>query len=66
MNCNDSAFLVLDAISRLDVTRRTFLKRAAGGIGLAALGSLLNESARAATGGLPGLPHFPPKAKRII
>lgn len=66
MNCNDSAFLALDAASRLAVTRRTFLKQSAGSIGLAALGSLLGERAVAATSALPGLPHLPPKAKRII
>ncbi|MGB8167028.1 MAG: DUF1501 domain-containing protein, partial [Chthoniobacteraceae bacterium] len=67
MNCNDTAFLALDAARRLSLTRRTFLQRAASGIGLAALGSLLNEpTAAAAPGALPGLPHLPPKAKRII
>src|ERR1700693_864343 len=34
-------------------------------MGLAALASLLAEDARGA-GGLPGLPHFAPKAKRVI
>ena len=32
---------------------------------MAALATLLTENARA-TGGLPGLPHFPPTAKRVI
>src|SRR5207253_2088879 len=65
MNCNDRAFLNLDAASRETLTRRTFLQRAAGGIGLTALGSLLgrNNSAQAAA---TGFPNFPPKAKRII
>jgi hypothetical protein len=56
------------------VNRRIFLQRAAGGLGLAALGSLLGHPARAnasegastTNAGLPGLPHFPAKAKRII
>jgi len=54
------------------LTRRHFFGRGAAGIGIAALASLLNRDLRAAgeapsaTGGLPGLPHFPPKAKRII
>lgn len=71
MNCNDHAFLSLHREQRNAVTRRTFLQRAAGGIGLAALGSLLNEQTLAAAtqpshGGLPGFPNFAPKAKRII
>src|SRR6266478_622310 len=69
MNCNDYAFLSLTAEQRRAITRRTFLQRAAGGIGLAALGSLLNErsfGAAEATGVLPGFPNFAPKAKRII
>jgi hypothetical protein len=57
------------------MNRRTFLNRSAGGIGLAALAALLGDEGWAAappnakgprTGGLPGLPHFPPKAKRVI
>src|SRR6266436_2332429 len=54
------------------LTRRHFFSRGASGIGIAALASLLGQDLRAAengpsaTGGLPGLPHFPPKAKRII
>lgn len=51
---------------RLLLTRRHFFSRAASGLGVAALASLLNEDLRAATGGLPGLPHFTPKAKRVI
>jgi len=62
--------------SALIETRRHFFGRAAGGIGAAALGSLLNPDLFAApatnnaavdvTTGLPGLPHFAPKAKRVI
>jgi Protein of unknown function (DUF1501) len=55
------------------LTRRTFFSRAAVGIGGAALASLLNRhslgsstSDLARTGGLPGVPHFAPKAKRVI
>jgi len=45
------------------LTRRHFFGRASSGLGIAALSSLL-EAADA--GGLPGLPHFPPTAKRVI
>ena len=57
------------------LTRRHFFGRAAAGIGTAALGSLLaNDLGAAPTGeasdrpypGLPDLPHFAPKAKRVI
>jgi hypothetical protein len=54
----------------MDITRRYFFSRASTGIGIAALGSLLAEDGFAldatATGGLPGLPHFAPKAKRVV
>src|ERR1043166_7244163 len=50
---------------RLALTRRHFFSRSSTGIGIAALASLLSENAPA-SGGLPGLPHFPPKAKRVI
>ncbi len=55
------------------LTRRHFFGQSATGIGLAALAGLLDQELRAentpntkAHGGLPGLPHFPPKAKRVI
>ena len=57
------------------VTRRQFFGSAAGGVGLAALTSLLGADAtraNAAAGGAPGraplagLPHHPPKAKRVV
>ncbi|HVT92125.1 MAG TPA: DUF1501 domain-containing protein [Bryobacteraceae bacterium] len=51
------------------VTRRAFFGRTASGVGLAALASLFQEDMKADAvefGGLAGLPHFPPKAKRII
>jgi uncharacterized protein (DUF1501 family) len=44
-------------------TRRQLLGRGAKGLGLAALGTMFAD---AAGGGLPGLPHFAPKAKRAI
>lgn len=52
----------------LDLTRRHFFSRASTGIGIAALGNLLaaDLGAAAAHPGLPGLPHFAPKAKRVI
>ncbi|MCP5553547.1 MAG: DUF1501 domain-containing protein [Akkermansiaceae bacterium] len=75
MNCNDPWFSHLNPATRLELGRRTFLQRSAGGIGLAALGSLLQGEARlgaaplpdhASRPGLPGFPNFPAKAKRII
>lgn len=61
--------------SKLIETRRHFFGRSALGIGTAALSSLLNENVRATTaadgtdpqlGGIPGVPHFAAKAKRVI
>ncbi|MBI3210864.1 MAG: DUF1501 domain-containing protein [Candidatus Solibacter usitatus] len=46
----------------IDLTRRQFFSAASTGLGIPALAGLLP----AATGGLPGLPHFAPKAKRVI
>src|SRR5713226_7090258 len=58
---------------RLAMTRRHFFGLSSTGIGAAALASLLNPSLFAAgpeidpkTRGLVGLPHFAPKAKRVI
>jgi hypothetical protein len=54
------------------LTRRQFFSKSAVGIGAAALGSLLDRDLLAAVaagqriGGLPGYPHFAPKAKRVI
>ena len=55
------------------VNRRHFFGRMATGIGTAALGSLLNPNLFAAMvseqkryGGMAGVPHFTPKAKRVI
>ena len=58
---------------KLMLTRRTFFARTSVGIGTAALASLLDPNLFAETaeinpktGGLKGLPHFTPKAKRVI
>jgi hypothetical protein len=48
-----------------EMTRRHFFSRTSTGVGIAALASLLQDELRA-DGALPGLPHFPPKAKRVI
>ncbi|HZJ17459.1 MAG TPA: DUF1501 domain-containing protein [Chthoniobacteraceae bacterium] len=57
------------------LTRRQFFSKSAVGLGTAALASLLNRDLFAAPSnlpgnkgprGLPGLPHFAPKAKRVI
>ena len=56
----------------LRMTRRSFFGLNSTGVGVAALAGLLGRDMRAATaspaaqGGLPGLPHFPPTAKRVI
>ena len=60
---------------RLLLTRRHFFGLGSAGIGTAALASLFSHSLGGATeltspsstrGGLPGLPHFAPRAKRVI
>ena len=63
---------------RLLMTRRHFFGRSSTTIGTAALAHVLNEDlfggaaksppdlADEMSGGLPGLPHFAPKAKRVI
>ena len=57
------------------LTRRHFFGRTGLSLGSAALATLLGQTGQIAraqgegaseTGGLPGLPHFPPKAKRAI
>lgn len=68
----------IDLLTRIlqvqdEMNRRTFLSRMAG-LGLTALASLLAEEGvanppqprTAGVGGLKGLPHFAPKAKRVI
>lgn len=58
-----------------NLNRRTFLANSGVGLGAAALSALLSgetsasakpPSKQAFIGGLPGLPHFAPKAKRVI
>ena len=56
---------------QLMVNRRQFFGRSATGIGAAALGSLLQQDGLVgqtggAFGGVGDLPHFAPKAKRVI
>ena len=56
------------------LSRRRFLKRSSTGLGAAAVATLFRDDLLAmgagapaeAVGGLPGLPHFAPKAKRVI
>jgi hypothetical protein len=65
---------IREQIARM--TRRHFFGQAGLGLGTAALSTLMAEGARSAAptagaankpaGGLPGLPHFPPKANRAI
>jgi Protein of unknown function (DUF1501) len=59
----------------LSLTRRHFFGKSASAIGTAALASLLGPSLQGKedpgakthrVGGLPGVPHFAPKAKRVI
>src|SRR5262245_28901276 len=54
-------------------TRRHFFGKSAAGIGAAALATLLEGDRAGAAGadasthgGLPGLPHFAPRARRVI
>lgn len=66
------------AESALQATRRSFLAQGSVGLGFAALASLLGtekllgetvagkEGEKVGEPGLPGLPHFPAKAKRVI
>jgi hypothetical protein len=63
----------MDPVSDLlrTMTRRHFFRAGALGLGTAALASLLPERSAAGevlspTGGLPGLPHFAPRARRAI
>jgi hypothetical protein len=57
--------------NRLNVNRRHFLGKLSVGLGSVALGSLLikdlfNDPAHAVENIITGLPHFAPKAKRVI
>lgn len=59
--------LCCGSIPTVGLSRRQFLNRFGMGLGGVALGGLLSgPSAIHAGGGLPSLPHFPAKAKRII
>ena len=65
---------VFEREQRALITRRHFFGLNAAGLGTAALASLLGKdlmgdtspASPATAGGLPGLPHFAPKAKRVI
>src|SRR3954468_20192724 len=49
------------------ITRRHFFGLNSTGVGLAALSAVSERVGAAPThGGIPGLPHFPPTAKRVI
>ncbi len=54
----------------IELTRRQLFSRASRGLGAIALASLLDRDLSAAAlerqPGLPGLPHFAPKAKQVI
>ncbi|MGB0578868.1 MAG: DUF1501 domain-containing protein, partial [Limisphaerales bacterium] len=56
--------------ARLGINRRHFFGKSATGISVAALASMLQRDGLAAEAhpktGLPDLPHFAPKAKRVI
>jgi hypothetical protein len=61
----------LQAVQQMN--RRTFLARAGLSLGSLAVGSLAADEAAgsglgplAGEGGLPGVPHFPPRARRVI
>lgn len=60
---------VYTAVSPLEITRREFFGRSATGLGIAALAWLLGQEqvrSEQRVGGLPGLPHFAPRAKHVI
>lgn len=58
----------MDIEQRLRITRRQLLGQGGLALGAAALGTLMtpHSAAAAPAGGLPHLPHFAPKAKRVI
>src|SRR5580704_17190486 len=51
---------------QLSLTRRQFFGTTGLGLGTAALATLLGNDAPAASEPLRGLPHFAPKARRVI
>ncbi len=77
-NCNDPENTGMNDLfteNAARVTRRRFFGSAAGGVGLAALASLLSADTAKGAGeaaalpgrpALAGLPHHPPKAKRVV
>ena len=55
------------SVDPLEMTRRQFLGRSAGGLGAAALTSLLNPASLGAAEAAEALrPHFAPRARRVI
>ena len=50
----------------LRLTRRQLFGRTGSGVGTAALATLLARDGLAADAGLPGLPHHPPTARRMV
>lgn len=52
--------------NELRLNRRQLFGSAACGVGAAALASLLGQQSSAASEGLAGVPHFAPKAKRVV
>ena len=59
-------------MNRHTINRRTMLQTLGNGFGGLALSAMLSHDAgggitnTSASGGLPGLPHFPPKIKRVV
>src|SRR5262245_13066479 len=72
MSGNDRPMIDFHRENIARVTRRQFFGSATSGVGMAALATLMGGgSARGADrargeSGLPGLPHFAPKAKRVV
>jgi hypothetical protein len=69
MNCNAHLFRNLPLEQRIDLTRRQFLAGGSSLLGSAALGSMLAGSGAQAAAEVEiarSVPHFAPKAKRII
>ncbi len=64
------SFSCCDELNPVQMTRRHFLSRTGNGIGVAALSALLpgcfSEQTQVAESGFRSLPHYAPRAKRII